>query len=186
MPEKLSQDMKDLLELFNAREVQYLVIGAHALGAYAEPRATKDLDVWVNPTSENAQRVFDALRQFGAPLHETTAEFFTRRDTFLVIGVIPNRVDILKSIPGVEFEECWRSRRTLDLGGVQAHFPSPEHLLAAKLAAGRPQDLVDATKLKKAIEIQRREDLAKERPTPPTEQDPKQEKGRKRGRGRSL
>lgn len=188
MPEKLSQDMKELLEVFNAREVQYLVIGAHALGVYTEPRATKDLDIWVNPTSENARRVFEALKSFGAPLTGTTEEFFTERNTFLIIGVVPNRIDILKSIPGAEFEECWQAKRTLDIGGVKAHFPSPEHLLAAKLAAGRPQDLVDATKLKKAIDLQqeqaRKEGLSKEQPAPPSGQEPEQEKGRKRGRGR--
>src|SRR4051812_27255200 len=98
MPEKLSRDMKDLLEVFNARKVQYLVIGAHALGAYAEPRATKDLDIRVNPTPENASRVFKAFKSFGAPLEGTTEQFFTERNTFMVIGVIPNRIDILKSI----------------------------------------------------------------------------------------
>ena len=83
MPEKLSRDMKELLETFNAGQVQYLVIGAHALGVYAEPRATKDLDIWVNPTPENASRVFKALKIYGAPLHGVTEQFFTDRDTFL-------------------------------------------------------------------------------------------------------
>src|SRR4051812_15566722 len=103
MPEKLSQDMKELLETFNAGQVQYLVVGAHALGVYTEPRATKDLDLWVNPTPQNASRVFKALKSFGAPLEGTTLQFFTDRNTFMVIGVLPNRIDILKSIPGVEF-----------------------------------------------------------------------------------
>jgi hypothetical protein len=176
--------MKDLLEFLNAQQVQYLIIGAHALGVYAEPRATKDLDIWVNPTPKNARRVFEALKSFGAPLEGITERFFTERNTFLVIGVVPNRVDILKSIPGVEFKECWKARRTLDIGGVQAHFPSPEHLLAAKLAAGRPQDLVDATKLKKAIELQRTQvrGRAGAKPLPSPEQKPEQKKGRKRGR----
>ncbi len=91
MPDKLSQDMKDLIQIFNARKVQYLVIGAHALGVYTEPRATKDLDIWVNPTPENARRVFEALKSFGAPLQGTTEQFFTERNTFMVVGVIPNR-----------------------------------------------------------------------------------------------
>jgi len=187
MPEKLSRDMKDLLEIFNARKVQYLIIGAHALGVYAEPRATKDLDIWVNPTPENASRVFRALKRFGAPLEGTTEQFFTERNTFMVIGAIPNRIDILKSIPGVEFKECWKARRTLDIGGVKAHFPSPEHLLAAKLAAARPQDLIDATKLKKAIELQRKQAMqkgrAREHPLPSPEKKPERKKGRKPRRG---
>jgi hypothetical protein len=101
--------------------------------------------------------------------------------------VIPNRIDILKRIPGVEFEECWQARRTLDIGGALVHFPSAEHLLAAKLAAGRPQDLVDATKLKRAIEIQREtareEGRAQEQAAPLPRHKLKQKKGRKRGRG---
>jgi hypothetical protein len=140
----------------------------------------------VNPTPGNASRVFRALKVYGAPLHGATEQFFTERDTFLVIGVIPNRIDILKSIPGVEFEECWQARMTLDIGGVTAHFPAPEHLLAAKLAAGRPQDLVDATKLRKAIELKREQarnqGLAEEQAAPPPpEPGPKSKKGRKRG-----
>lgn len=186
MPEKLNRDMKELLETLNAWRAEYLVIGAHALGVYAEPRATKDLDIWVNPTPENAARVFNALRQFGAALHGATADFFTERDTFLVIGVVPNRIDILKSIPGVEFDECWQAKRTLDIGGTETHFPSPEHLLAAKLAAGRPQDLVDASKLKKAIELERKQAL-EQTPTPQEQvseekKEPEQDKDFGRGR----
>jgi hypothetical protein len=190
MPEQLSRDMKQLLQIFNARKVQYLVIGAHALSVYAEPRATKDLDIWVNPAPENASRVFRALKRFGAPLQRTTEQFFTERNTFMVIGVIPNRIDILKSIPGVEFEECWQARRTLDIGGVKAHFPSPEHLLAAKLAAARPQDLVDAAKLKKAIKLQRKQagtkGRASEQPSPSPEKKTGHRKGLKRGRGPEM
>jgi hypothetical protein len=157
MPERLTSDMRELLDTLNAWGVEYLVVGAHALGVYTEPRATKDLDVWVNPTSENAVRAFSALKQFGALLHDATEHFFAEPDSFLVIGVVPNRIDILKSIPGVEFAECWVARRTLDIGGMQVHILSPEHLLAAKLAAGRPQDLVDAAKLRKAISLGKRE-----------------------------
>jgi hypothetical protein len=147
--------MQELLEVLNRWRVQYLVVGAHAIGVYTEPRGTKDLDIWVNPTPANAKRVFGALKEYGAPLFETTEQFFTERDTFLVIGVSPNRIDILKSIPGVEFEACWRARRSIDIGGTTAHFPSLEDLVTAKVAAGRPQDLVDATKLKKALELHR-------------------------------
>jgi hypothetical protein len=182
--------MQELLEVLNRWRVQYLVVGAHALGVYTEPRGTKDLDVWVNPTPANAKRVFGALKEYGAPLFETTEQFFTERDTFLIIGVSPNRIDILKSIPGVEFKACWRARKTVEIGGTTAHFPSLEDLLAAKVAAGRPQDLVDATKLKKALELQRGRD--QERGTGTRTQSTREQakpeskqckKGRKKGRG---
>ena len=77
MAEQLSQDMKDLLETLNRWQAQYLVVGAHALGLYTEPRSTKDLDVWVNPTPENAKLVYGALKEYGAPLIEATEQFFT-------------------------------------------------------------------------------------------------------------
>jgi hypothetical protein len=194
VPEQLGRDMKELLEILNRWQAQYLVVGAHALGVYAEPRGTKDLDIWVNPTPENAKRVFGALKEYGAPLFETTEHFFTERDTFLVIGVVPNRIDILKSIPGVEFDACWRKRKTLDVGGILTNFPSLEDLLAAKIAAGRPQDLVDATKLKMALELERRrvQEQAPEIPgqpskeqsipeTKPHKKDPKRGRGFRKG-----
>jgi len=156
VPEQLSNDMTELLEALNRWQAQYLVIGAHAVGVYTEPRGTKDLDIWVNPTNENAKRVHAALKEFGAPLFGATAKALTNKHDFLVIGVAPNRIDILKSIPGLEFKACWRNRRTFDIGGTTANFLNLGDLLTAKLAAARPQDLVDAAKLKKALELERK------------------------------
>jgi hypothetical protein len=147
--------MKELLEVLNKWEAQYLVVGAHALGVYTEPRGTKDLDIWVNPTPENAKLVYSALKEFAAPLQGVTEAFFTEKDTFLVVGVAPNRFDILKALPGVEFNECWARRQSFDVGGVTANFPSLKDLLAAKIAAGRPQDLVDADKIRAALQVVR-------------------------------
>ena len=112
----------------------------------------------MNPTKENAKRVYGALKEFAAPLHGTTEEFFTEKESFLIVGVAPNRFDILKSIPGVEFEDCWRSRQVFEVGGVEAYFPSLESLLAAKIAAGRPQDLADVVNLRAALEMKRKQE----------------------------
>jgi predicted nucleotidyltransferase len=155
VPEPLSQDMKELIQALNRRQAQYLVIGAHAVGDYAEPRSTKDLDVWVNPTQANAKRVLAALKEFGAPLFGTTAKTLTEKDNFLTIGVAPNRIDILKSIPGVQFSACWKNRRTFDIEGTTVNFLDLEDLIAAKSASKRPQDLADVEKLKKALELER-------------------------------
>ena len=155
MPEQLSNDMMELLEALNRCKAQYLVIGAHAVGIYTEPRGTKDLDIWVNPTKTNAKRVYAALKEFGDRLFGTTVETLINKQDFLIIGVAPNRIDILKSIPGLEFRACWRDRRALDIGDTTVYFLSLEDLLAAKRAAGRPQDLVDAAKLEKALELER-------------------------------
>lgn len=147
--------MRDFIEALNECRAQYLVIGAHALGMYAEPRSTKDLDVWINPTRINAKRVMTVLRAFGAPLFGTTEETLAEKDSFLAIGVAPSRIDILKSIPGVKFPACWNRRRTFDVGGgTTAHFIDVEDLIVAKQAANRPQDRLDVEKLKKALETE--------------------------------
>ena len=147
-----SQDMLDLLAKFNHWQVQYLIVGGRAVNAYTEARGTKDLDIWTNPTPENAKLVYAALKEFGAPLFGATEETFARKGEFLFIGVPPNRIDVLKDIPGVEFESCWDNRQVFDLGnGLKANYLSLPDLLAAKLAAGRHIDLADADNLKIAL-----------------------------------
>jgi hypothetical protein len=178
--------MRELLDALNRWEVEYLVIGAHAVGVHAEPRGTKDLDIWVNPTRRNAKRALGALKEFGAPLFGATEKTLTNKQDFLIIGVSPNRIDVLKSIPGLGFRAAWRKRRTLDVGGTMAHFPSPEDVLTAKLAAGRPQDLLDAAKLRKALEVERRRSDVGESRIGETTPDPGQSPRRRdrRGKGR--
>jgi len=148
-----SRDMLDLLEILNRWQVQYLIVGGRAVNAYTEARGTKDLDIWTNPTPDNARRIYAALKEFGAPLFGATEESFVRKDDFLFIGVPPNRIDILKDIPGVEFDDCWEKRQTFDLGeGLEANYLGLPELLAAKRASGRYIDLADAEKLEAALE----------------------------------
>jgi len=151
--------MKELIDALNRWQAQYLVVGAHAVGVYTEPRSTKDLDIWVNPTKENAKRVVAAMKEFGAPAFTHSEKDMVSKDTFFIIGNPkgPDRIDILKDIPGVVFEECWKNRRTLDIGGTQINFPGLEDILKAKEAVQRPQDVADAEKLRKALEIERRQ-----------------------------
>jgi hypothetical protein len=179
-----SQDMLDLLATFNRRQVQYLIVGGRAVNAYTEARGTKDLDIWVNPTRGNAKRVYAALKEFGAPLFGATEETFARKGDLLFIGVPPNRIDVLKDIPGVEFRACWKRRRSFDLGGgVTAHHIGLEDLIAAKVAAGRHIDLADAEKLQVAFEREQRP--AQEQPPPPQKpsagRKPQKKKGHDRG-----
>jgi hypothetical protein len=148
--------MRDLLEIFQKRGVEFLVVGAHAVNSYTEARLTKDLDLWVNPTPENAARVYAALDEFGAPLDNMSVEAFCDRTSFFLIGTAPNRVDILQNVPGLEFSATWKKRRVLELDGLTVAVPAIEDILAAKVAAGRPQDLLDATKIRKAIELSKR------------------------------
>ncbi|GAB4132545.1 MAG: nucleotidyl transferase AbiEii/AbiGii toxin family protein [Acidobacteriota bacterium] len=140
----MNQDFKDLLAEFNAHEVKYLVIGAYALAVHGKVRATKDLDLWVQPEMQNAQRTLRALHAFGAPLHDLSEEDLTRPGTVFQIGVAPLRIDVVTAIDGVEFEEAWKARLRVDLAGLSVWVLSREHLLANKRATGRPQDSVDA------------------------------------------
>ena len=103
----MNQDFKELLLMFNAHNVEYLVVGAHALAAHGHIRATKDLDLWVRPEDTNAQRVLGALSDFGAPLSDLTAEDLSRKKTIFQIGLPPLRIDIMTDIEGVEFNEAW-------------------------------------------------------------------------------
>lgn len=147
----MNADFKDLLKALNQQNAEYLVVGGWAVIEYTEPRYTKDLDVWVNPTRENAARVFQALRDFGAPLTSVNVEDFYDRTTIYQVGVAPIRVDVLKAIDGLEFEQAWANRVSIDCDGIMAWFISMEDLLIAKRTAGRPQDRIDAKNLRFAI-----------------------------------
>jgi predicted nucleotidyltransferase len=140
----VNADFSDLLRIFNARKVKYLVIGGYAVVQYAEPRFTKDLDVVVGTDSVNAEAVHSALREFGAPLAGLAPADFSEEGFFFQMGVPPIRVDVMMGIPGVQFEECWDRRVEIDFDGLPVMFISKPDLIVAKRAAGRPQDLLDA------------------------------------------
>lgn len=147
----MNPDFKDLLQAFNDFQVEYLVVGGYAVIEYTEPRYTKDLDVWVHANHENAKKVFAALTAFGAPLSSMSESDFAEEGFFFQIGLPPNRVDILMSMTGLSFEKAWESRKAVSLGDLTAWFISPRDLLAAKLATGRPSDLLDAEALRQIL-----------------------------------
>jgi len=148
-----SSDFKELLNLFEKHDVRYLVVGGYAVMKYSEPRFTKDLDIWIATDSENANSVYAALKEFGAPLANLTADDFTQKDYFYQMGRPPLRVDIMMSIPGVKFEEAWKNRETVELDGVEILFISRPDLILAKKASERPQDKIDIEKLKEAEQL---------------------------------
>lgn len=143
----VNSDFSDLLRLFNANQVKYLVIGGYALIQYGEPRYTKDLDLWISADEPNAQAVHRALREFGAPLADLTEADFAQEGYFYQMGVPPLRVDILMGIPGVIFAVAWPRRLEVDFEGLLVPFISRQDLIAAKRASGRPQDLLDVAQL---------------------------------------
>ena len=140
----VNSDFSDLLRIFNDHGVRYMVIGGYAVVQYAEPRFTKDLDVLISTDTANAQAVYSALREFGAPLAGLTSKDFAEEGFFFQIGVPPVRVDVIMGIPGIQFEECWNRRAVVDFEGLNVVFISKQDLIASKRAAGRPQDLIDA------------------------------------------
>jgi len=143
----LNPDYRDMLSAFADAEVDYLVIGAYAMAAHGHPRATGDIDLWVRSTSTNANRVLEALSAFGAPLAEVDREDLQTPDTVFQIGVSPRRIDILTTIEGVDFEEAWSERMTIEIEGLTVPIISREHLIANKRALGRQQDLADIERL---------------------------------------
>ena len=143
----VNSDFSDLLRLFNAGGVRYLVIGGYAVIQYAEPRFTADLDLWTGTEPRNAGAVYEALREFGAPLSGLTPEDFAEEGYFYQMGVSPIRVDVLMGIPGIGFEAAWERRVEVDFDGLPVPFISREDLITAKRASGRPQDMLDVRNL---------------------------------------
>lgn len=141
-------DFRDLFSAFNEESVEYLVAGAHAVIYFSEPRYTKDLDVWVNPTPGNAERVWRALTRFGAPLSDVSQADFQEPDLVYQIGIEPNRIDIIMGVAGVVFSEAWEDRVESSYAGVPIHIMGKASLVRAKEAAGRPQDRLDLQKLR--------------------------------------
>jgi len=152
----VSSDFADLLSEFAAASVRYLLVGGHAVAFHAEPRFTKDLDLWVEPTPENARRVMVALTRFGAPLQGISADDFSTPGTVFQIGVAPNRVDVLTQISGVTFAEAWPGRVSSRYGVTPVWVIGRKALAKNKSAVGRPQDVLDVQALRRAPPSKRR------------------------------
>lgn len=148
-----SSHFKELLEKLNEHQVRYLVVGAYAVMKYTEPRYTKDLDIWVEPTEDNARRVFIALSEFGAPMSEVTPDDFTNTDLIFQVGLAPHRIDILMAVKGLAFQDAWQRRVEARFEEVRMNLICKEDLLISKEAAGRPQDLIDADLLRTSNKV---------------------------------
>ncbi len=145
----LNDDFRDLLSAFVAADVRFLVVGAYALAAHGIPRATGDIDVWIDATPENATKVIAALRAFGAPLADVTEADFSKPEIVYQIGLPPRRVDVLTKISGVTFADAWGRKVLTRFADVEVGVIGRDDLLVNKLAAARPKDLLDATLLEK-------------------------------------
>jgi hypothetical protein len=145
----VNPDFRDLFAALNDARANYLVVGAHAVAFYAEPRFTKDLDVWVEASPLNAPRIMAALLAFGTPLAGVSAADFQAPGAVLQIGVAPNRIDITTHIDGVAFEAAWPNRLITSFGDQQICIIGRAELITNKTAAARPQDLLDLALLEK-------------------------------------
>jgi hypothetical protein len=139
----MNQDFVDLLRAFVALDVRFLVVGAYALALHGRPRATGDLDVWVDATPENARRVVQALASFGAPVDQVSEADFSSPGIVLQLGVAPGRIDILTALTGLSFEEAWPGRVHEAVGDVAVNFIGRESFIKNKRAIGRARDLGD-------------------------------------------
>jgi hypothetical protein len=128
-------------------------VGGYAVMKYSEPRFTKDLDLLIATDKDNADSVYSALKEFGAPLANLTSDDFTRNDYFYQMGRPPLRVDIMMSIPGIGFEEAWANREMVELDDLRLPFISRSDLIRAKEDSGRLQDKIDIEKLKEAEQL---------------------------------
>ena len=139
----MNRDFAEMLSALSEAGAEFLIVGAHALAAHGIARATGDIDIWVKPTQENAERVMRALIVFGAPLKNLTVDDLTKTDTVFQIGVEPCRVDILSGISGVQFADAWSRRLVLDIEGMSVPVLSHADFVTNKRASGRPKDLLD-------------------------------------------
>jgi hypothetical protein len=146
----MNDDFVDLLRALSEAEVRFLVVGAYALAIHGHPRATGDLDVWVEPTPENADRVFRGLQRFGAPLADVTPADFARPRLVYQIGLPPRRIDLLTDLTGLTFTEAWAGRIRRSMGGVEVDVIGRTAYIRNKKATGRPQDLADVARLEGA------------------------------------
>ncbi len=141
---RLDKDLLELLELLRSSGVDFLVVCGHAVAFHGRPRLTEDLDLFVRPEKANGERLITALRQFGFGSLDITATDFEADDRVIQLGRVPNRVDLLTRLDGVEFAAAWEQRVQAQLDGVPVWMISREHLIRNKRATGRTQDLADA------------------------------------------
>ena len=139
----MNPDFVDLLRAFAGADVRFMIVGAYALAVHGRPRATGDLDIWIDATPENAPRVMQALAAFGAPLGEITKADFAQPGVVYQMGVTPGRIDLLTELTGRTFEQAWPDRIRRPFGELEVDFIDRDSFLRNKRATGRLKDLSD-------------------------------------------
>ncbi len=145
----LNSDYRDMLQVLLDNGVKFILVGAYAMGAHGYPRATGDIDIWVEPSEDNSRRVYRSLAAFGAPLHQIDENTFVKPSIVFQIGVAPRRIDIITTISGIEFERAYQQRLTIEVDGLPVPILSYDDLVKNKRATGRDKDRLDADRLEK-------------------------------------
>jgi hypothetical protein len=143
----LNQDFREFIQLLNDNQVKYLIIGGYAVAVHGHPRYTKDLDIWVEMTSENADRLMTALNQFGFGSLGLSPQDFKTPDQIIQLGYPPNRIDIITTPDGIDFETCYNSKLEIVIDDISINFIDLDNLKKNKKASGRLQDLADLENL---------------------------------------
>lgn len=139
----LNEDYKEMLQLLLEEQVDFMIVGAYALGTHGYPRATGDIDIWVKPNNINSKKLYKALARFGAPIDQIRIDEFSTEGIIFQIGVIPRRIDIITKIDGVTYEEADKDKINVEIEGLKIPVISLEKLLRNKMATGREKDELD-------------------------------------------
>ena len=139
----LNRDFREFIKLLNYNQVHYLVVGGYAVAFHGHPRYTKDLDIWILISQNNAKKVLKTLDEFGFSSLDLEEEDFLEPGYVIQLGYPPNRIDILTKVTGLEFEQCYSSKIELDIDGLIVNFIDLENLKKNKRVLGRFQDLAD-------------------------------------------
>ena len=146
---RIGKDLREFIELLNAKGVEYVVVGGFAVAWHGHPRFTADIDFLVRPNPANAELLVETLRDFGFASLRIAPQDLCQPDQILQLGVKPNRIDVITSIAGVSFEEAWASPVSGTIDSIPVFFIGRDELIRNKELAGRPQDVADAQALRK-------------------------------------
>ncbi|MEA1891776.1 MAG: DUF6036 family nucleotidyltransferase [Campylobacterota bacterium] len=148
----LTQDYKDIIELFNKHDVKFLIAGAYAMSKVGYSRSTYDIDLWIEKTKQNAINIFHALEEFGVPF-KIDPDDFLAPNSVLQIGIEPNRIDILTDIDGLTFAQAWKNKQLVEFNEISAYSLEIHDIIKNKTASNRPKDRLDLVQLKELAKL---------------------------------
>ncbi len=156
MEKKLPSDFREYLKLLNDHKVKYLLVGGYAVGYHGYPRATNDIDIWIEKSIDNADKVIEVIKEFGFNVPELQSKLFLQKKNIIRMGKEPMRIEIILNIDGVDFEKSYKKKITAKIDGINVNIINLTDLRKNKKASGRLKDLADLQYLPKRIRPTRR------------------------------